>query len=118
MPSPKSLYSLSNLQQQDAATYISREDAKKLVDRILAMSKADSIRLNITSGWAGNTRFAGGQVTTSGNTTDTNVTIQSTIGRRRASITTNILDDASLRRSVEMSERLARLSPEDTELMP
>lgn len=118
MPSPKSLYSLSNLQQQDAATYISREDAKKLVDRILAMSKADSIRLNITSGWAGNTRFAGGQVTTSGNTTDTNVTIQSTIGKRRASITTNILDDASLRRSVEMSERLARLSPEDPELMP
>lgn len=115
MGAPKSLYSL---QQQDTATYLSRDDAQKLVTRIMGFSKADSIRINIRSGWQGNTRFAGGQVTTSGNTTDTTVSVQSTIGKRRASATTNVLDDESLKRTVDLSERLARLSPEDPELMP
>lgn len=106
MPRPKSLYA-----PQGADNAVSREQARALVDRIFAFSKADSIRVNIRSGWAGNTRFAGGQITTSGNTVDTSVTVLSTIGRRRASVTTNVLDDVSLRRTVEMSERLARLSP-------
>ena len=42
----------------------------------------------------------------------------STIGRRRASSETNILEDASLRRTVEFAESLARLSPENPELVP
>lgn len=113
MPRPKSLFA-----PQAAGGALTRDGARALVDRIFAFSKADSIRVNIRSGWAGNTRFAGGQITTSGNTADTSVSILSTIGRRRASATTNVLDDESLRRTVDLSERLARLSPEDPELMP
>jgi predicted Zn-dependent protease len=41
-----------------------------------------------------------------------------TFGRRRASSSTNVLDDASLRRTVDLASRLARLAPEDPELMP
>jgi len=113
MPRPNSL-----LASQDARTTMTRDEARALVDRIFGFSKAESIRLNIRSGWSGNTRFAAGQVTTSGDTTDTTITILSTIGRRRASTTTNVLDDEGLRRAVDLSERLARLSPEDPELMP
>lgn len=112
---PKSLFAQA---AQDAAQFLSRDAARRLTDRIISFSKADSIRVNITSGVTGNTRFAGGQVTTSGNTNDTSVTVLSTIGRRRASATTNVLDDESLRRTVDLAERLARLSPEDPELMP
>ena len=99
-------------------TLLSREDAQALVRRALSFSKADAARVNVASAWSGNTRFAGGEITTAGGTTDTTVTITSWIGRRRASVSTNVLDDAALQRAVDMSERLARLAPEDPEAMP
>jgi predicted Zn-dependent protease len=110
---PRSLFDTS-----PQPTLLSRTDAKALADRILAMGKADNTQVNIDSSWEGNTRFAGGDITTSGESVDTTITITSTIGKRRASATTNVLEDASLRRTVDLSERLARLSPEDAEIMP
>jgi len=98
--------------------FLTRDQAKALADRVLAFAKADETRVNITSGWAGNSRFAGNEITTSGGTTNTAITITSTIGKRRASSETNILDDASLRRTVASAESLARLSPENPELVP
>jgi predicted Zn-dependent protease len=92
---------------QQAELFLSREDAKKLTERILSFAKADETRVNVRSAWNGNTRFAGGQVTTSGNSTNTTVTVQSTVGKKRASATTNRLDDESLRRAVDLAERLA-----------
>ncbi len=98
--------------------YLTRDQAKALADRVLAFAKADETRVSIASGWAGNTRFAGNEITTSGGVTNTSITVTCTIGRRRASAETNILDDASLRRTVELAESLARLSPENPELVP
>jgi predicted Zn-dependent protease len=97
---------------------MTREEAKALADRVLSFSKADQTRVNITSEWNGNTRFADASITTSGGITDVSLTVTATIGRRRASASTNVLDDASLRRTVELAAQLARLSPEDPELMP
>jgi predicted Zn-dependent protease len=96
---------------------LTREQAKALADRVLAFAKADETRVSIASGATGNTRFAGNEITTSGGTTDTSVTVTARIGKRRASSSTNSLDDASLARTVDMAERLARLSPEDPEGM-
>ena len=100
------------------AEFLSEADARALAQRVLSFAKADETRVNINSGWSGNTRFAGNEITTSGGATNTTVTITSTIGKRRASASTNVLDDESLRRTVDLAERLARLSPEDPELMP
>jgi predicted Zn-dependent protease len=100
------------------AEFLTRDQAKSLADRVLSFATADETRVSIASGWAGNTRFAGNEITTSGGTTDTNVTVTSTIGRRRASAQTNILDDESLKRTVAFAESLAKLSPENPELMP
>ena len=100
------------------AEFLSEEQARALTQRVLSFAKADETRVNVTSGWGGNTRFAGNEITTSGGTTNTLVTVTSTIGKRRASSSTNILDDESLRRTVDLAERLARLSPEDPEAMP
>ncbi len=109
---PKSLFTAAD------ADFLSRDASKALADRALGVAKADETRVNIATSWSGNTRFAGSEITTSGGTTDTVVTITSTVGRRRASATTNVLDDASLARTVAFAESLARLSPEDPELMP
>ena len=100
------------------AEFLSREQAKALTDRVLSFATADETRVTVGTGWTGNTRFAGNEITTSGGTTDTVVTVTSTIGRKRASAQTNILDDASLKRTVAFAESLARLSPENPEIMP
>jgi predicted Zn-dependent protease len=107
-----------SLRNSAERTGLTREEAQALANKTLGFSTADACRVNINSGWQGNTRFADSGITTSGGVTDTTVTITSTIGRRRASAQTNVLEDGALRRTVELSERLARLAPEDPELMP
>lgn len=111
---PRSLFSSTAA----AENLLTAEQAKALADRVLGMAKADETRVSINNDWSGNTRFAGGEITTSGESSDTTVTVVSTIGKRRASSSTNVLEDASLRRAVDLAERLARLSPEDPEVMP
>ena len=93
-------------------TLLSRQEAQAL-DRARAEDErgADATRVTIVSSRGGNTRFADASITTSGGIEDTSVTVTATVGRRRASATTNVLDDASLRRTVDLAARLARLSP-------
>lgn len=100
------------------ADTLTRPEMEALAKRILSFAKADETRVNIISSWHGNTRFAAGEITTSGNSDDTGITITSTVGGRRASATTNLTDEASLRRAVDTAERLAKLSPQDPELVP
>jgi len=103
----------------DAGTpLLTREQAKAIADRVLMMSTAEQTRVNIVSEWSGNTRFADASITTSGGITDTTLTVTVTVGKRRASSSTNVLDDASLKRTIDLAIRLARLSPEDPEIMP
>ncbi|HEU5219892.1 MAG TPA: TldD/PmbA family protein, partial [Gemmatimonadales bacterium] len=64
------------------------------------------------------TRFAGNQISTSGDNTNTSVTVRSVVGSKVGQAGTNRLDEAGLKAVVDMSERLARLSPDDPELMP
>jgi len=97
---------------------LTQEQAKALADRVLKLSTADQTRVNIVSEWNGNTRFADASITTSGGITDTTLTITVTVGKRRASSSTNVLDEASLKRTIDLATRLARLSPDDPELMP
>jgi predicted Zn-dependent protease len=95
-----------------------REMAQSLVEKIVKMSKADEISVNINSGYQADVRFAANQMSTAGGVVNGQVGIQSTFGKKHAIATTNDLSDESLRRAVEQSETLARLSPDDPENMP
>ena len=108
---PRSLYAAD-------APSMSESECKAIAQRVIAMSAADGVRVNIQSGWQGNTRFATSEITTSGGVVDTTLAVTITWGKRRAAASTNVLDEPSLRRTVELAERLAKLSPEDAELMP
>ena len=44
-----------------AAEFLTREQAKALTDRVLSFARADETRVNVSSGWNGNTRFAGNE---------------------------------------------------------
>ena len=102
----------------DGASLLTREQARRLADRVLAVSRAEQTRVNITSRWSGNTRFSDASISTSGSLVDTSVTVTTTIGRRRAAASTNLLDDSALKRTVDLAVGLTRLAPEDPELMP
>jgi predicted Zn-dependent protease len=97
---------------------LSREEASALTQRVLGMSRAEAARVTVTGALEANTRFAASDISTSGDAADVGVTVRSSFGRRSAVASTNILTDEGLRRAVEMSERLARLAPEDREAMP
>ena len=58
---PKSLFAAEG-------EFLSRDEAKALSDRALAMAKAEETRVTIATSWAGNSRFAGNQITTNGAT--------------------------------------------------
>ena len=109
---------MSRAPQQSSSGILTREESQRIVDRVLSFSRAEGCEINVGSNVTGNTRFAANQLSTSGGVEDANVAVQSSFGRKHAVVTTNDLSDASLRRVVQESERLARLAPDDPEAMP
>jgi predicted Zn-dependent protease len=97
---------------------LSREEAQTLIARVAKMSKADSIKVSIGGGYTTNVRFADNQMSTAGSGFDFNVQVESSFGPKHAVVVTNDVSDEALRRTVEQSERLAKLAPDDPEAMP
>jgi predicted Zn-dependent protease len=97
---------------------LSRQEMFDVIDKCVKMSKADEIEINLNSTVQGNTRFAANQLSTSGAASDVQLVVYSAFGAKHAVVTTNDLSDESLRRSVTQSEALAKLAPEDPEIMP
>jgi predicted Zn-dependent protease len=95
-----------------------REQAKDLTDRALAMSKADQTLLVVNGSERGNVRFARNTVTTAGASSGTSLAITASFGKRSGTVTTAQFDDENLLRAVRSAEEIARLSPENPEGMP
>ena len=102
----------------DEALVLTRAECEDIVQRGLNLSKADACRIAIGSSYQTNLRFADNQMSTSGISDDASITISSVVGKKRASVTTNDISPEGLARAVAQSEALARLSPDDPELMP
>ena len=100
------------------ADWLSRDDCRRLTQRVLGMSRAEGCELMLSSSLEGNTRSAVDGITTSGDVWNAQLTISSRFGKRSAAVSTNRFDTASLESAVASSERLARLAPEDPEMMP
>jgi predicted Zn-dependent protease len=108
--SPRSLF--------DPAGFLTKEDAQALTKRVLALAKSEQTRVSIIGSARGNTRYAVNQISSGGDNANVTVSIRSTFGTKSASTTTNKLDDAALQAAVDLSERLAKLAPDDPEAMP
>ncbi|HEY4216325.1 MAG TPA: TldD/PmbA family protein [Gemmatimonadaceae bacterium] len=101
-----------------SARYLSRDECDAIAKRALSFATADETRVLVNSTSLANTRFAVNQISTGGDSFDAVITVISRLGKRSGSSSTNQLDDDSLRTTVQMAERLAKLSPEDPEAMP
>ena len=99
-------------------TILSEQKAKELLTKVLKYSKADEVECNLDGTIGGNIRYARNTVSTAGEERDLVLAVQSTFGKRMGVATINEFDDASLEKVVRRSEELAKLAPENEELMP
>lgn len=100
------------------ARHLSRAECEAIAKQVLSFSTADECRVTVDSGTRQNSRFAVNQISTAGDNYNVSVNIRSVFGRKVANVSVNRLDDAALRAAVRNSERIARLAPDDPELMP
>ncbi|MFK8015057.1 MAG: TldD/PmbA family protein [Gammaproteobacteria bacterium] len=97
---------------------LSNKQAKKILTKVIKLSKADACEANLSGTVGGNIRYARNSVSTAGVVSDTTLGVQSNFGKKVGVATTNEFDDESLLRVVRRSEELAQLSPENPEFMP
>ena len=98
--------------------FLTKEEAKKIIDKVLSYSKSDEMQVSIFGGRTGNIRYARNTVNTSGETNEIRLNVSSVYGKKVGSSSTNELDDASLKKVVARAEEIAMLAPENPEYMP
>ena len=94
---------------------LSESEARSILQKVLALSRADECEVTLGGGRSANLRFARNAVSTSGASERLNLSVTCSFGLRSGSATINEFDDASLARVVRTAEELARLSPENPE---
>ena len=97
---------------------LSKEEAKKIIDKVLSYAKADETAVTISGGRTGNIRYARNSVSTSGESNNLSLAVTSVYGKRSGTATINEFDDASLEKTVRRAEEIAKLAPENPEYMP
>ncbi|WP_259016144.1 TldD/PmbA family protein [Emticicia fluvialis] len=97
---------------------LTKEEAKKIIDKVLAFSKADEMSVALTGRRTGNIRYARNTVSTSGESTDLSLAVTAVYGKRSGTSTINEFDDKSLEKTVRRAEEIAKLAPENPEYMP
>jgi predicted Zn-dependent protease len=93
-------------------------EAKQILNKVLALSKADQCTAQLTGSVDGNIRFALNNVSTSGVVSDTSLGVEVAYGRRVGTATINEFSDEALARVVKRAEDLAKLAPESPEFVP
>ncbi|TRZ43167.1 TldD/PmbA family protein [Robertkochia solimangrovi] len=94
-----------------------KEEAKKIMEKALSFSTADTCTINMSGSESGNIRYARNTVSTSGHRSNQSLQVESSYGKRTGTATIDEFDDASLEKVVKRSEELAKLSPENPEFM-
>lgn len=96
---------------------MTREQAKKLAERILSFSKAPECEVAIDLTHAGHTRFAANDVTTSGSARDLAISITSRGEGKSGTALVNDTAPAALKQAVARSEELMRAASVNPEFV-
>ncbi len=97
---------------------LSKDEAKRITDKVLAFSKADETSVGLSGDQTGNIRYARNTVSTSGESNNMSLAVNAVFGKRSGTATINEFDDASLEKTVRRAEEIARLAPENPEYVP
>ena len=66
---------------------LSKEEAKKILEKVVAFSKADGCEVNLNGSENGNIRYARNSVSTSGEDSNVSLAVQSYYGKKSGSAT-------------------------------
>ena len=99
-------------------TMLTERDARALLDRVLALKRADEMEVSLRGGRAAYTRFGVNTASFSGDSENLSLIVVARFGQKSGVATTNTLDDAGLERVVRRAEEIARLRPDDPEQIP
>ena len=116
MSTPKSLFSRGSA--LSSGEMLSRSEAQAFLERVVKLSKADTIGAQLAGGYQGNIRFAANRITTSGGVNNSQLVVQSGYGAKHAVVTTADFSPEGIERAVRQSEAIAKLAPDDPENMP
>ena len=94
-----------------------KQDAKKLSEKILSFSKARECEVALTETSLTHTRFAANEITTSGAARDLSISITSRGEGKSGTVRANDLDPEALRKAVALSEELMRSATPDPEFV-
>lgn len=97
---------------------LDKEDSRKLIDRVLSFSKADSAIVSVNGSNSNNLRFALNTVSTCGAVDSVSINITSNYGKKSGSARITAIDDTALQKGVRLSEDVAKLTPDNEEFMP
>jgi predicted Zn-dependent protease len=97
---------------------LNQDEAKRITDKVMSLSKADECRIALSGSRKGNVRYARNSVSTAGVNEDTQLLVTVAFGKRQGAATVNQFDDKSLEAAVRRAEEVARLAPENPEFMP
>jgi predicted Zn-dependent protease len=97
---------------------ISEAEAKRITQKALSFSKADSAIVRLRGHERGNIRFALNNATTNGFQDGLSLSVESNFGKRSGSASTNEFDDRAIETTVRKAEQNARLAPENAEFLP
>ena len=116
MSAPKSLFAKGGI--LSPADIMSRSEAQAFLERVVKLSKADTIGAQLGGGYTGNIRFAANRISTSGGVSNSQLVVQSGYGPKHAVVTTGDFSPEGIERAVRQSEAIAKLAPDDPEVMP
>jgi len=97
---------------------LTQAKAAEIFDRIKKHSTADQVEVLFSGGTNSLTRFANNVIHQNVAEENAVVSVRTAFGGRTARATTNKLDDESLKRAVQSSERLAKVQHPDPDLLP
>lgn len=97
---------------------LTREEAKRIIDKVLSYSNCDELNVSLNGGRTGNIRYARNTVSTAGITDDLSLAVTAVYGKKSGSATINEFDDESLEKTVRRAEEIAKLAPENPEFLP
>ena len=95
--------------------FLSKDDAHAIAQRIIDRSQADACSVTVDGGEDHSLRFAKGSATTNLSVDHVSIKISSHIGQRIGSVTTSLVDEASLESARRRSEQIAQMLPIDPE---
>jgi predicted Zn-dependent protease len=101
-----------------AEPLVSRDEAQRIIESAVKLSKADAVEVNLGGGRQRNVRFAANQMSTAGLVNDLSLVVSSSYGPKHAVATTNDISPEGIERAVRQSEAIAKLAPDDPEAMP